>query len=183
MYYIQIQIEDFSSRVAIIRDILKPLRDAEVACEIRKGKFEGGKVIAAHSGNTAGKDYRDLMFPSRARSIRCQYFELWKPKEGSRQLFLEKAYLTIKRRNTTTHGFDELIALHCDPNNTDNGLLKKFKQGPHLHVSVLDDPLPKCHFPLNYSQLDLVLTSPETLTDALRNAIMIITEEVIVRCA
>jgi hypothetical protein len=195
MSSIQIDIQDFRSRVVVVRELLRPLCQKDVACDIRTPKTTSGKVIvahgtqksarrglvAAHVRSTEGVEYDNVMFPSRARTIRCRYFEFWKPEGGGQLLRLDKSYLTLMKKNETAHRYDEILAIHCDPNNSCPGLLRDFKRGPHLHLSMLEDPLPKCHFPLNFGELDHVLGSLDALTRALGDAVRIISQEVLVR--
>jgi hypothetical protein len=67
-----------------------------------------------------------------------------------------------------------VLCLHTDP-----GDAEVFKQGPHLHVSCAEDPIPHCHFPLDLGSLNMVLKDCDSLTLALQRAIGAIAKEVI----
>lgn len=56
---------------------------------------------------------------------------------------------------------------------------EKYKKGPHLHIKAADDPLPHAHFALNLGHLDAVLISIETLSEAMRDGILMLKEEVL----
>ena len=174
---IRLKTEDLDHRRSAIRRMLKPLRAYQpVACGLTHDKAGNGMVLGAHDGHVRDKDYREWYFRSSAKNVWCQYFEVWNDTEPQNRLSLVRAYFTVFIADRATGQFEELLCIHCDPNDESD-----MKRGPHLHVTKAIDPLPKCHFPLNYSHLDHVLTSIQTLHDAMYKAIVIVAKEVIPR--
>jgi hypothetical protein len=48
-----------------------------------------------------------------------------------------------------------------------------------LHIKAANEPLPHAHIALNLGHLDAVLTSIDTLSDAMKTAISMLKEEVL----
>ena len=174
---IELKAENLNSRIPAMAQLLRPLRKGEVACQFCALKRNGGRVIAAHSGNQSNaSDYREWWFSSFVPFLWCQYFELWKPDERQYIWSLDRAYLHIKRISQDSAGQD-LIMVHCDPADDE-----KHKQGPHLHFeATYEEVLRRSHFPLNLSELERVLSSLEALTEALSTAVQVVVKEVIGR--
>jgi hypothetical protein len=165
-----------------IRRFLSPLASRrEVACDVVKTPVAGGRVIAAHDGQRAGKEYRDWRFTSKHRNILCQYFELWKPSERTREWFLDRAYLNLFLIDRASHQPQELLSVHADPNNEDIAPVRHFKKGPHLHVKHLEEPLPRAHFPMTIGYVDAVVQSAPELTRVLGEVALLLSVEVIGR--
>jgi len=180
---IEININQLHNRVNFVRDLLTPLREQNlpVACCISRHQFRSCKVIAAHDGLPNNINFSEMYFKTFAADISGQYYELWKPIDQQEKLRLDRAYLNIFIVNRNTHKYDKLIAIHCDPYEENNELSCLYKRGPHLHVQKAEHPIPKCHFPLNLTDLDNVLSSINNITEALKNAIKIVQDEVLKR--
>jgi len=180
---IEININQLHNRVNFVRDLLTPLRaqNLPVACDISRHQLYGCKVIAAHEGLPNNLNSNEMYFKTFATDISGQYYELWKPIDPQKKLRLDRAYLNISIVNRNTHKYDKLISIHCDPYEENNELSCLYKRGPHLHVQKAGHPIPKCHFPLNFTELDNVLSSINNLTEALKNAIKIVQDEVLTR--
>jgi hypothetical protein len=58
---------------------------------------------------------------------------------------------------------------------------ERYKKGPHLHIKAAEDPLPHAHFALNLGHLNDVLASVESLSDAMKDGILMLREEVLDR--
>ena len=157
--------------------MLKPLRSNRlVACDITHDRSGNGMVLGAHDGHVTDRDYRGWHFRSSAKGVRCQYFEVWIDADPRSRLTLYRAYFKLSVINRVDNMFEEFLCIHCDPDDQSD-----MKRGPHLHVTKGDDPLPKCHFPLNYGHLNEVLKSIQTMHAAMCEAIMIVAKEVIPR--
>ena len=122
-----------------------------------------------------------MYFKTFVNDISGQYYEHWRPTDQPEKLRLERAYLNIFLVNRETHRYDKLISIHSDPYEEKNELSYLYKRGPHLHVQKAGHPIPKCHFPLNFTELDNVLSSINNITEALKNAIKIVQDEVLIR--
>lgn len=181
MANIQINDRDLRKRIREIQDFLPPLRAGkQVPCQFYQYSVSGGRVIAAHGGDPSGSDYLEWKFRSFAKPIWCQYYEIWKPKNNN-FLHLIRAYLHIYQSDPTSHSLKEILCIHCDPDDESDEPIRTFKQGPHLHVKAAREPLPKCHFPLNLDNLNRVLSSRRSLTQAFEQAINVVCKEVLKR--
>lgn len=183
MTSLQIEIGKLSSRARDIQGLLAPLREHGVAvgCQICRQQYHGCKVIAAHEGIKIAENFDQWNFRTFAPEIWSQYYEFWKPSDGYSKLILYRAYLNILFLNRETHGFDKLVSVHCDPCESGSDYESFYKRGPHLHVQRAEPPIPKCHFPLNLTELDRVLSSIDNITDALKSAVQILSDEVVRR--
>jgi len=180
---IEINVNQLHNRVNFVRGLLVPLRKdgLPVGCEICRYQHSGCKVIAAHDGVAGTKSFAEMYFKTFTIDILGQYYEFWKPKDKEGKLCLNRAYFNMYIVNRRTHGHDKLVSIHCDPYEENNEGSSLYKRGPHLHVQKAEHPLPKCHFALNFSELDNILSSIDAMTEALKNAITIVQDEVLIR--
>ena len=157
----QIRINELVNRVQDIIALLAPLRQTglSVACNICRYQYFGCKVVAAHEGFKNAENFNDWYFRTFVGQIWCQYYELWKPFNGFSKLTLNRAYLNVVIENKETRSFDKLVSIHCEPYYIADTRQSRYKRGPHLHVQKAENPIPKCHFPLNLAELDKVLSS------------------------
>src|SRR5262245_13939399 len=106
-----------SSRLAVIADVLYPLRDGQVPCQRYRVTVDRGWVLAAHSGGSLVNSHYDYWrFRTMARNIDCQYYEHWKfvlPDETS--MFLNRAYLHLYQIDRSTHTSEQMLCIHTDP--------------------------------------------------------------------
>ena len=183
MASVTIEIDALYTRVSQIQKLLNPLRPKgkPVACDICRHTFAGCKVISAHQGKSSLDYYDDLNFVTFVSRIWGQYYEFWKPCDTQNKFIMNRAYLNIHIENRETNVFDKLISLHCDPHEEGTTLQCLYKQGPHFHVQKAEHPIPKCHFPLNLTDLDKVLSSIKEITSAMGRAIQVICDELLER--
>ncbi len=183
MASIKIPEKDLRKRIREIQNLLPPLcAGRQVPCQFYKNIVSGGRVIAAHDGDPTDSDYLGWKFRSFAGPLWCQYYEIWKPKNGN-LWHLIRAYLNIYKIDPNTHSLKEIICIHCDPNDESDEPMRTFKRGPHLHVKAANEPLPKCHFPLNLDSLNRILSSRSLMTRAFEQAIKVVCKEVLERYA
>jgi hypothetical protein len=92
--------------------------------------------------------------------------------------FLERAYLHLfVRQNDLTE--KEIVALHCDPNESASSKHYRYKAGPHIHMTTAESPLHHAHIALNSNELDAVLASVGGLTTALNVAVKMLDSQVL----
>jgi len=165
-------------RQHIVR-LLRPIRHQNVGCDIGPG-HQGALVLCAHDGGrrAQGMAYRGERFRTRVKTIWAQYFEIWREHSVHDGLVLDQLCLNLYQIDSEARVFDELVSVHSEP-----GADSDMKKGPHLHVKKSVEPLGHCHFPLNYGHLKAVLQSGETLTNALKDAVKILNEELMNRFA
>jgi len=174
---------ELTSRIPTVQALLSPLRKQgkPVGCGFDRGLYQGSKVLGAHDALGAGVTYKDWLFRSYVHSIFCQYFEIWQPFQGGKSVCLSRAYLSLHSldRDGLSTTRREILSVHCDPQMDLDKLPSRYKCGPHLHVKATESRISRCHFPLNLGHLDAVLASAESLTDAIGDAIEVVTNEVL----
>jgi hypothetical protein len=143
-------------------------------------------ILGAHEGGILHSKFGDWRFATCQRDCWANYYELWILIDSKNEKYcLNKAYLTIYRRNAARHVDEEteLLCLHCDPYEHDDGANPSavYKRGPHLHVEAADDPIPKAHFALTVGNSVAVLASTAKLTQTLHLCIKMIRCEVLDR--
>lgn len=169
---------DLVKRSNSLYRLFSPLRvnDAtRVACGFAKDSPGRSKVLVASDGTTRDRRYREETFRTSIPDLRCKYFEVWQPGKAN-HVVLNRAYLTLLRVGAPGRDFEELIALHTDPDDSSD-----MKQGPHLHVTCAPDPMHHCHFPLAWGFLTQVLRNCDSLTVAFGLAIKMIAQDVLPR--
>jgi hypothetical protein len=183
MSVLQIPVAQIEMRSRKVSKLLLPLRPSKipVGCKTCPQPFRGCKVIAAHDGTKSVESFGDWYFKTFAPDIVCQYYELWQPFRNDSKLHLFRAYLNLSLVNRSDYKFEKLLSIHCDPCEDNSNAIGRYKRGPHLHVQKAEYPIPECHFPLNFTELDRVLSSVDSVTEALANAIEIVRTEVLLR--
>jgi hypothetical protein len=181
--YCEIDEEILGGRGQKICEMLVPLAGkSRLAYSIVSSRSE--LMIAVHSGPRREDLFpRDWRFSTTVTGIRGGYYERWIAVDQKRNRFyIDRAYLHLYRRKPTESDETEIIALHCDPNESDDvGLLKHavYKRGPHIHVIVAEQPIPHSHFALNATQLDHVLSSIDALHDAVGAGVVLLRDQVL----
>lgn len=179
---IVIDISQLSKRVTTVRKLLSPLRGGTVPCLLRPAphRYGEGNILAACQRQEIGISFEGWQFNTLVKNYWCQYHELWRPVGQTDKRFLERIYLNILYLNPD-HNFEKVVSIHCDPNEKGSEPQSSFKRGPHLHIQKSESPLHRCHFPLNYSHLEIVLFSIDNVTNAFKDAIKILRHEVLSR--
>jgi hypothetical protein len=118
-------------------------------------------------------------FATRIPGIRASYHEVWLPTDFRQgDFYLDRAYLSLYiRRDERTE--EEILALHCDPNEPASSKHYRYKVGPHIHMTTVEDPLPHTHLALNAANFDAILRSAEELTKSLSVAVAMVNDQVL----
>jgi hypothetical protein len=177
-------IEELSPRGQRVQKLLKPLTKQNNGPAWRRISAYGDIIIATFTGSQPTSVYRDWRFATIAQNFRGMYFERWmRIDEGNREFwYLDRAYLTLYQITDKRFGVEkEFLSLHCDPNEPD-GLHAMYKRGPHLHVSAAEEPIPHAHIALNIGYIESVLSSTETLSEAIEWSVIMISEQILVKC-
>jgi hypothetical protein len=165
---------DLLTRANDLHTVFAPLRKGRKRLAIRRANSAGGTVALAASDLAVGwLSYRDASFRTSVETLRGRYFELWRT-VGRTKLLLDRAYFTLERIQQASHTFDEILCVHTDP-----GDIEEYKQGPHLHVTCAEQPIPHCHFPLDLGSLHTVLKDCASLTTAMQRAIRVVATDVL----
>lgn len=173
--------------VCSMLDPLLERKGPRIACRYVGG---GGDVtLIAFSGPEPVTDSSELWrFRTHVPALRGAYHERWRPvNEKRKRYYLDRAYLHLYTRTYVQGQITEkeLLLLHCDPNEpgvtTDSNELShwKYKRGPHLHISVAEQPIPHSHFALNACHLNSILSSVASLSEALEVAIKMLEDQVL----
>lgn len=171
--------EKLVERLQDVRRILRPLRNQDVSCKFYT--HPATRVIAAHDGAPDNSHFREWRFRTFVDELWCSYNENWTPRAVGSKYSLSSANLTLFQLQRETRSLKELLGVHCEPACEDVGKRGLHKKGPHLHVSDSGDPLPRCHFPLNLKDVDIVSTNVQRLTRAMHDATEMLREEVLLR--
>ncbi|HEY0556722.1 MAG TPA: hypothetical protein VGG20_20870 [Thermoanaerobaculia bacterium] len=107
------------------------------------------------------------------------YFEAWKSVEDSGLWTLFQAYFSLYQTVRSAHSEREILAIHCDPLEEARAPHALYKQGPHLHVKLAEDPIPHAHFALNRGHLPDVLSSVGSISSAMEMALIMVREQVL----
>jgi hypothetical protein len=140
-------------------------------------------MIGVHSGPRPEVDVTDWRFSTFVSGIRAAYHERWiAVDERRKRFYIERAYLHLYRRKLHEREESEVMALHCDPNEPDDsGVLKHavYKRSPHIHVTAAEQPFPHSHLALNATQIDDVLSSIDSLHNAVTSGVVLLRDQVL----
>lgn len=179
MMRVQLKMEELLQRGDRVRQLLQPLARQSTGPAWQPKVIRGDYIIGTHDGSPPQSDYREWRFSTVAPKIRAMYFERWRSTD--RKLWhLDRAYLNLFKLNEIMHSEEELLCLHCDPNEPEGAPHASYKIGPHLHVKGgAPKPFPSAHIALNIGYIESVLHSMESLTEALEWAILMLKEEIL----
>ena len=170
----------FRGRVREVQVMLRPLTSKGHPIPCGFVSNPKATIICAHRGGPS-LDHTSTWFNTSANEIQAQYHEIWYPKDGEHEWWLERAYFGLRRSLTALAKVEEILCIHSDPLCEDTDPLGSYKRGPHLHVSIPQSPVAKAHFPLNLGHLEEVLASCDDLSRAISLAIKVVHDEVVCR--
>ncbi len=181
MYVILSPIRKLPSRGDEIRKLLQPIAKHEDGPAWQPIASSREYIIGTHDGSPSQSNYRDWRFSTYVPQIHASYFEFWKKTFVDKKeiWYLDRAYLHIYRINLLTRGEEEFLALHCDPNESQEAEHVLYKRGPHLHIKVAQKPIPHAHIALNLGHLKEVLGSVEALSKAMKMGVQMLREEIL----
>lgn len=138
-----------------------------------------GKAIAVRQGQKGPLSFQDWRVSLIAYDISIGYFEIWqyqKLKAVPSAFLLHKAYLHVYLPSPS--GVDqELLFLHCDPQEPKESFHYRYKIAPHLHFKIAPRPWNDAHVPLFDGRQEEILQSLEDLDEAIDRAIDFIADE------
>lgn len=117
-------------------------------------------IVGVNEGGPPVSDYREWRFSTIWSTLRASYYERWLlDEQDSDWWYLDRAYLHIYIRDTTTGDDKEYLALHCDPNEPANAEHVEYKKVPHLHIGSIHlretrSPWPHAHVALSRVELN-----------------------------
>jgi hypothetical protein len=169
-------------RAENVKRMLRPLIDKQNPLAVEIVERQPVLTMAALSGRRLLSHYSDWRFNTYVRGIRAGYYERWSPTDNTRRrYYFVRGYLHVFRtlgafRDATE---EQVLALHCDPNEPRGEPHARYKQGPHLHISAAGSPINESHLALNHSHLDEVLSSFESLCAAWDDSIKLVRDEIL----
>ncbi len=86
-------------------------------------------------------------------NVALNYYEVWQSKDRGRSYVLNRAYLHLFV-STSPNAEDQILAIHCDPQTTDN----HYKKGLHLHLKSHPINLARAHLSLCLPKIDGVIS-------------------------
>jgi hypothetical protein len=177
---IQVSLDEIKqSRTPLINSLLRPLARRQGKIVIIQRSVSHGIVFAVSDTYEHGTDYQNWRFNTKVDNYKAMYYERWLPFAGN-IYYLDRAYFHLYKTKYSERSEDEFICLHCDANEPNDAAHARFKQSPHLHLSFADEPIPHSHIALNNGNLIEVLSSITTLQTALKQAIDMIYDQILI---
>ena len=186
---------ELRDRVKTIAQILTPLALDYKKLHIHPKPKPDQFVIPVRDSNNIyssndPNDYTSYRFKTIVPDVQAMYYERWikfYPDEKSRKesYYLERAYLHFYTIEFSLKEEKEFLLLHCDPNEPDNAAHAKYKQSLHLHIECYEaswphgNVWPHAHIALNSAYLNHVLKDVNSLTEAIKEAVLMLKEEVL----
>jgi hypothetical protein len=181
VYLLRLPDTDLGLRIKVIRRILSPLLEGRPPLVIgNPANTPWKKTFAAWDSGFSSDSEGARMFKTSVHHLYGAYEERWQLDIARREWALERIYLTLLAAQSHVDPPSEILCIHCDPLDDSYSLpprLPRVKQGPHLHIECADQPIPRCHFPLDYCNLDDILSSVSSLTDAFESLIQALASE------
>jgi hypothetical protein len=177
MFRITTNMAALSSRGAEVSRMLKQLTQTPTGPAWQPRSIGREYVIGVHAGAPATSDYRSWRFPTFISRVHAMYFELWRM-FGRDEAYLFRAYFSLFR-SVASNEEQELLALHCDPNEALGSPHEVYKRGPHLHLMTSSVPNPHAHIALNRCHLDDALGSVASFTNAYELAFEMIAHQIL----
>ncbi len=138
----------------------------------------GNLVFGISDARQTGQNFRDWRFQTISQNITANYHEIWY-NLGKGKYFLERSYFHLYTIVEEELKENEYILLHCDASEPDNSPHSLYKQSPHIHVEVAEQPIPKAHIALYNGRLAEVLKSRATYNAALKESIEMLNSQIL----
>lgn len=158
--------------------IFSPIAQRKKNININNHSVTGSLIFGISDGRQAGKDFRSWRFQTVSQNITAGYFEIW-TNFGKGKYFLERSYFHLYLLVEEELREAEYILLHCDASEPDNTPHGKYKQSPHIHIEVAEQPIPRAHIALYNGQLPEVLKSRASFNNALYDSIEMLNTQVL----
>ncbi|NMF60361.1 hypothetical protein [Pseudanabaena yagii] len=186
---ILIDYKKLRNRHNVVKPLLKPLALNYQRLDVSPiGRSSTEHIVAAKDNISKPNARYDEMRFRTIGELRAMYYERWyKISQNREELFyLDRAYLHFYMIEPSISEEKEFALLHCDPNEPDNAAHAKYKQSLHLHIECSDSSCyphchiwPHAHIALNTGYLNHVLKDIDSLTQAVKEAIYMLKEEVL----
>lgn len=175
----QVQYHRFTKIPQLLKDIVD--NPTLLGCKQVPGRDQ--YIIGVYDGATPPNlDYRNWRFRTLGTDFRANYFEIWYPMDTKqKEWYLYRAYLTLFKIDRVITEENPIVALHCDPSESDDEPHAKYKKGPHIHMLTAGDPLHHSHISLNNPRYlnSHILTSFEDFSIHLSDAMKFLSDQVI----
>lgn len=144
-----------------------------------------GKAIGVCQGQKGPSRYEQWRVSLSHCPLSFGYYEVWEYRSQVRsraQYLLQKAYLHIYRPEVSG-GEENLLFIHCDPQEATQSKHYKYKASPHLHFEIAGKPWSEAHVPLCNGWQDAVMQDLRQLDAVFARAVECIAEEFIPLCS
>jgi hypothetical protein len=163
--------------------MLQPLVGRVRPAFVRQNEKRTQIYLAVHTGPRPVVERRDWRFSTFSPNVSGAYLERWLPvDERANRYYLDRSYLHLYWKLERENSEEEIIGLHCDPNEPDDQDMfnhARYKRGPHVHVSTRRADFHRSHIALNLMELETVIENVDTLTEAMRSGIQMLRDQVI----
>lgn len=168
------QLIERANKITILLSPLLPKGRRIAATRYPRGRQEF--IIGAHQfkieKSSSMPDFRLWYFNTTNDNFSGNYFEQWNL-ISSNNWIMKSAYLNFLYKE------ENILSLHCDPDEEIASAHYKYKRGPHLHITDKHGVFSDAHIALNLSNIDQVVNSLEDLETAFGNAVLMIKEQFI----
>ena len=178
MDYIRASWDEVASRGERIRSLLSEISKRAEGPSWNRQTVRQEVIIGTHDGTRPQSHYRNWRFATLASDYRGMYFEGWKV--DGKSLYLERAYLSIFRTDREAHKEIEYVCLHCDPAEPDDAPHALYKQGPHLHIKLAEQPIPHSHIALALTNVKDVMSTIASMDNAIKKSLQMIKDQFLI---
>jgi hypothetical protein len=179
----EIGVEELAARGSVIVDMLRPLVGKVRPAFERQTESRTQVYLAVHTGPRPVVERRDWRFSTLSPRVNGAYLERWLPvDERGNRYFLNRSYLHLYWKLESENAEEEIVGLHCDPNEPDDSDSRRharYKRGPHVHLTTRRAGFSHSHIALNLMDLDTVLDNIDNLTDAMKSGIQMLRDQVL----
>lgn len=145
---------------------------------VRSFSVSGSLILGISDGLETGQNYRDWRFQTISENIKANYHEVW-VNQGRGKYFLDRSYFHLYKVIEEGLTESEYILLHCDASEPMTTPHSVYKQSPHIHVEVAEQPIPKAHFALYNGRLVEVLKNRASFDAALLDSIAMLNSQIL----
>jgi hypothetical protein len=134
-------------------------------------------IFGISDGYETGVNFTEWRFKTLCENIKGNYHEIW-INHGNGNYFLYRSYFHLYKVSESDKTEAEYILLHCDASEPDDTPHSIYKQSPHIHIEVAENPVPKMHFALYNGRVKETLKGIDSFNQALKESIEMINDQV-----
>jgi hypothetical protein len=166
------------SRNADLIKIFSTIAYRKKAINVQNFSISGSLIFGISDSRETGQNFRDWRFQTISENIKANYHEVW-INQGRNKYFLERSYFHLYTVVEEDLSEGEYILLHCDASEPGTTPHSIYKQSPHIHIEVAEQPIPKAHFALYNGRLAEVLKNRASFNSALLDSITMLNSQIL----